>query len=807
MGLVTSVMGMAAMTGWLLHIREIVAFNLGNVPMAFNAACGFFLAGAALAWPGIVRKPAPVVQQSAGLFILVFSVAVLYEFLFDRTLGIDWDGLHRWFEDTRHPGRLAPNTALGFMMAGASLFLMNRVNAKWQALTVQILSFGVLAVGLSGLLSYFLVPDLLYGWTVSARMSIPSSLGMILLAVGIGLSWRDAGWYKSRRYLQEDEKINLVAAAILTVAIMTAGMAGFVFQETIQQDTLRKNLATVLRGRVILLQTVVQQELTNAQNASRIFEYRALTADPQRPFSSDKLQTVANNLLNYGFRALALYDMHGKLLTISGAFSKKPEIVADLHGDIPASLLWDTNLYIEIEVPVAVRGVQVGHLLVESSLSLLRQQLFDTHDMGKSAEIALCKGKRDDLFCFPEGRYLHAFKVKRRNDVGQNLPMSFAVAGKSGIVSRIDYRRKNVLAAFTAVAPGLGLVVKQDTSELYGVIRQQLKFALPALLLLIVIGVLFLRTQLKPLSARLAESENNALEKELEIKAVMSSVGEGILIIDREGVIDSCNAAAYSLFGYAADEVIGTNITRLMPEELRSRHNAGMQRYLSGGEAHIIGRQGVELSGLRKDGSIFPMELTVNEIRLADRRLFVGIVRDITERKQTEDRLVHLAQYDFLTELPNRSLFMDRLAHALARARRNRTGFGVLFLDLDGFKQINDTLGHHSGDDLLKQFARRIVSVVRQSDTVSRLSGDEFTVLLEDLTAPEHDTKSVADKIIAAIQSPFLLDGREVPATTSIGLAVYTTGRCDFDELLRRADAAMYAAKKSGKNRWSMADE
>ena len=304
----------------------------------------------------------------------------------------------------------------------------------------------------------------------------------------------------------------------------------------------------------------------------------------------------------------------------------------------------------------------------------------------------------------------------------------------------------------------------------------------------------------------MVESENNALEKELEIKAVMNSVGEGILIIDRHGVMESFNAAASAIFGYAPDEVIGTNIDRLMPDDLKVRHNAGMQRYLREGEPHIIGRQGVELTGLRKDGSTFPLELTVNEIRLAERHLFVGIVRDITERKKIEDKLVYQAQYDFLTGLPNRSLFMDRLHHALFRARRNQTGLGVMFLDLDGFKQINDTLGHHAGDELLKQFAQRIATAVRKSDTVSRLSGDEFTVLLEELGSPERDAEAVADKIIAAIQPPFLLGDQEVIVTTSIGLAFYSSGECDLDEMLRRADKAMYSAKKSGKNRWHKAE-
>ncbi|HET9113119.1 MAG TPA: hypothetical protein VFN66_04535, partial [Burkholderiales bacterium] len=434
-GMTASLMGITVMLGWLLHLREIVEFNVGNVPMVFNTALCFFLAGTALAWPGIARKPKPVLQETVGVFIFVFSAAILFEFVFDKNLGIDWDFLHSWLNGASQSGRLAPNAALGFMLVGATMFLMNRVNGKIRALAVQIFSFGILSIGLSGLISYFLIPDLLYGWAVSARMSIPASLGMIALAIALGLNWRSADWYKSRAYLQEDEKINLIAAAILTVAIMTAGMTGFVIQQPIQQETLRKNLEAGLKGRVILFQTVLQQDLANVQNASKIFEYRALSSDPVHRLASKKLNFVLKNIRNYGFRALAVYDLNGKLLAISGNFSKAPEIVANLHTSIPARLLWDTNLYIEIETPIFVNGAPVAYLRVERSLSLLRQHLFDTQGLGKSAEIALCKGERNSLLCFPEGHNLDVFEVKRRNDVGQNLPMSFAVEGKSGLIS------------------------------------------------------------------------------------------------------------------------------------------------------------------------------------------------------------------------------------------------------------------------------------------------------------------------------------------------------------------------------------
>jgi diguanylate cyclase (GGDEF)-like protein len=180
------------------------------------------------------------------------------------------------------------------------------------------------------------------------------------------------------------------------------------------------------------------------------------------------------------------------------------------------------------------------------------------------------------------------------------------------------------------------------------------------------------------------------------------------------------------------------------------------------------------------------------------------VVRDITERKRVEAKLVQLAQYDALTGLPNRALFMDRLVGATLRANRAKSALAVLFLDLDGFKKINDTLGHHSGDQLLKKFGERLSASVRKTDTVARLAGDEFTIILEKLADPEADTRAVADKIVAAMHHPFELADGGVSVTTSIGIAIHAGAGANVDALLRLADDAMYRAKFSGKNRWSV---
>ncbi len=175
------------------------------------------------------------------------------------------------------------------------------------------------------------------------------------------------------------------------------------------------------------------------------------------------------------------------------------------------------------------------------------------------------------------------------------------------------------------------------------------------------------------------------------------------------------------------------------------------------------------------------------------------------ERKSTEVRLAYLAQYDALTDLPNRALFRDRLMLALQRSIRNQTRMALLFLDLDHFKDVNDSLGHDAGDQLLKAAAKRFISCTRKSDTVARLGGDEFTMILEDISSLE-DIEIAAEKIIDAMSKPFFLAGQEIFVTTSIGIADYPRCGIDEDTLLKNADMALYFAKGNGRSHYCLYD-
>lgn len=279
---------------------------------------------------------------------------------------------------------------------------------------------------------------------------------------------------------------------------------------------------------------------------------------------------------------------------------------------------------------------------------------------------------------------------------------------------------------------------------------------------------------------------------------ILEMAADGIVTIDSKGRIQSFNLAAQKIFGYSEEEVLQKNVSILMPSPHREQHDAHMERYLKTGRSHIFGLTR-EFEGVRHDGKLFPMELAISEIRTGNTRLFTGMIRDISGQKLAQQRIKHLAHFDTLTHLPNRSLFFDRLGQAISVAKRNYRSLAVLFMDLDGFKNVNDTLGHHFGDLLLVKVAERMGMNVRESDTLARLGGDEFTLILNDVQDDDAVAK-VAKKIIESISVPFNLEGHEVSIGVSVGIARYPNDANSSSSLLIAADRAMYAAKESGKN-------
>ncbi|MCP5247802.1 MAG: EAL domain-containing protein [Candidatus Accumulibacter sp.] len=296
-------------------------------------------------------------------------------------------------------------------------------------------------------------------------------------------------------------------------------------------------------------------------------------------------------------------------------------------------------------------------------------------------------------------------------------------------------------------------------------------------------------------------TEKMQAEQWERIAATAFESQQGMFITDANGVILRINQAFTEITGYSADECLGKT-----PKLLRSgRHDAAFYAAMRATIESTGAWQG-EIWNRRKNDEIYPEWLTISAVKDSAGQLthYVSTLTDITMRKAAQEEIRHLAFYDALTGLPNRRLLLDRLRLAQVSSSRHERQGALLFIDLDNFKTLNDTLGHDMGDRLLQHVARRLSDCVRERDTVARLGGDEFVVMLEDLGRRPEDaaaqTRNVAGKILDVLNQPYDLTGHEYHNTPSIGIALFGDGKDGIDELMKRADLAMYEAKAAGRN-------
>lgn len=282
-------------------------------------------------------------------------------------------------------------------------------------------------------------------------------------------------------------------------------------------------------------------------------------------------------------------------------------------------------------------------------------------------------------------------------------------------------------------------------------------------------------------------------------RQVIEASQDGVMICGADGTIEFVNPAFTLLTGYSAAEVLGQrpNILRSGRQD-RAFYDAMWQSLQDKGTW-----QG-EIWNRRKDGEIYAEWLCINTIS-EDGAIsqYAAVFSDITERKRMEERVQSLVYFDSLTGLPNRRLLDDRLALAMATAHRHEAQLAVMFLDLDLFKRINDTLGHAAGDAMLVETGRRLLSVVREGDTVARLGGDEFIILLSEIVDAA-DTAKLAERVISEVRKPVTFDGRQLYVTTSVGIAIYPDDASNSEDLLKNADIAMYRSKDLGRNNYHL---
>lgn len=294
------------------------------------------------------------------------------------------------------------------------------------------------------------------------------------------------------------------------------------------------------------------------------------------------------------------------------------------------------------------------------------------------------------------------------------------------------------------------------------------------------------------------------VDAEERFRSLLESAPDAMVIANDKGEIVLVNSQAQRIFGYSRDEMVGKPVEMLVPERFRGSHRDHRAHYVREPSPRPMGT-GLDLYARRKDGSEFPVEVSLSPLQTEGGVLVSSAIRDVTERKKAEAELAHQAVHDPLTGLPNRTLLLDRLEHALDRARRPGAILALLFCDLDQFKVINDTLGHRMGDKLLCALTPRLQEALRPGDTIARFGGDEFAVLCEDLRS-EADATRIAERIARVFSRPVVVDGKEHYITVSTGIVIAKGGKATATDVLRDADAAMYRAKAGGPGRYELFD-
>lgn len=299
-------------------------------------------------------------------------------------------------------------------------------------------------------------------------------------------------------------------------------------------------------------------------------------------------------------------------------------------------------------------------------------------------------------------------------------------------------------------------------------------------------------------------TERRLIERKLNLSATaLENIQEGIVLTDEQARILAVNSAFSTVTGYAADEVVGHT-----PAILKSGlHDEQFYREMYVSLKKHDRWQG-EIRNRRKDGEVYLEWLNISAIRnnSGEIEYYIGVFSDISNQEQMKKRLHQLAYYDELTGLPNRALLYDRISLELVHAKRDASMMALLFIDLDGFKAINDMYGHFAGDQFLREVAERLGSCVREGDTLSRMGGDEFVALLRNV-ADEHVAAQVAGRMLEVCAEPFAIDGQELLVTISVGISIYPRDGEIGSDLLRNADTAMYRAKAYGKNNYQFFSE
>ena len=609
------------------------------------------------------------------------------------------------------------------------------------------------------------------------------------------------------RQSREDFRISLLGGLILVVLTVASVFSAYFVMQHEAESIFENNLSVSLRDVIRFFGEEIHKGIGHGvMVATRPFVIDSLQDIDAHPGSAQAradLQRIARSFLPTGLTAVAFYNTKGQPVAQAGRF-QNPQFVVHLRTPYEVFLLWEGRPMLQVGVAVRKGERRVGYVITQNPLPFMTTMLPIAKAVDDTAELALCAPLgTTNMRCVPDTLQTqsHPYVSQTLSQFinGNPLPMHLALSGKTGVAYTRDYQDHRVIAAYAPVgSTGLGMVLKIRQAELFYRLIGSIKDVGWLLMAMLLTGMLMMRWLVFPLLRKRTIAETELRHSEAHTRALLAHVAEGVIVIDEQGLIQIFNDAAERIFGYSAPEIIGSNVSRLMPEPHRSHHDGYLKRYRETGQSTVLGVSR-EVLGVRHNGEEFPLEIKIREVRTETSHFFIATARDITNEKAATQRVLDLATHDALTGLPNRLLLEDRLKQVVIQARRNQNRVAVLFMDLDNFKTINDSLGHDVGDLLLKAVAQRLVASLRATDTVARHGGDEFIAILPGLLDVEA-AETMTQKLLANIIAPYQIQGQALYIGVSIGVAIFPDDGEDPSTLLKNSDIAMYQAKERGGN-------